>query len=38
MKELFKHKIGIATHVMPVDLEDLPRSEKKSTRVFDNRY
>ncbi|MGI6108353.1 MAG: phenylacetate--CoA ligase family protein [Eubacteriaceae bacterium] len=38
IKDRFKQKIGILTHVMPVDLEDLPRSEKKSTRVFDNRY
>lgn len=35
---LFKTKIGITAVVMPVELGDLPRSEKKSTRVFDNRY
>lgn len=34
----FKTKIGIATNVKPVQIGDLPRSEKKSTRVFDNRY
>ena len=34
----FKAKIGILTHVKPVGIGDLPRSEKKSTRVFDNRY
>ena len=35
---LFKTKIGITAVVKPVALGDLPRSEKKSTRVFDNRY
>ncbi len=34
----FKNKIGITPFVKPVDIGDLPRSEKKSTRVFDNRY
>ncbi len=34
----FKTKIGIAAEVKPVDIGELPRSEKKSTRVFDNRY
>ena len=34
----FKAKIGIHTNVKPVDIGELPRSEKKSTRVFDNRY
>ena len=34
----FKNKIGIAIQVKPVDIGELPRSEKKSTRVFDNRY
>lgn len=34
----FKHKIGITPVVKPVNIGDLPRSEKKSTRVFDNRY
>ena len=34
----FKAKIGILTHVKPVGIGHLPRSEKKSTRVFDNRY
>ena len=36
--ENFKAKIGISVIVKPVGLGDLPRSEKKSTRVFDNRY
>ena len=34
----FKNKIGITIQVKPVDIGELPRSEKKSTRVFDNRY
>jgi phenylacetate-CoA ligase len=34
----FKSKIGISIEVKPVDMGELPRSEKKSTRVFDNRY
>jgi phenylacetate-CoA ligase len=34
----FKTKIGISALVKPVELGDLPRSEKKSTRIFDNRY
>ncbi len=38
VQSAFKSKIGIAVNVKPVDLGDLPRSEKKSTRVFDNRY
>ncbi|MEM1484317.1 phenylacetate--CoA ligase [Oscillospiraceae bacterium PP1C4] len=36
--EIFKHKIGIAVNVKPVEMGELPRSEKKSTRIFDNRY
>lgn len=34
----FKSRIGMTPIVKPVELGDLPRSEKKSTRVFDNRY
>lgn len=34
----FKAKIGIQVIVKMVRLGELPRSEKKSTRVFDNRY
>lgn len=34
----FKSKIGILVNVMPVEIGELPRSEKKSTRIFDNRY
>ena len=38
IEEEFKHKIGMTPVVKCVDMGDLPRSEKKSTRVFDNRY
>lgn len=34
----FRQKIGITAVIKPVDIGELPRSEKKSTRVFDNRY
>jgi phenylacetate-CoA ligase len=34
----FKEKIGITPRAKPVGIGELPRSEKKSTRVFDNRY
>ncbi len=34
----FKTRIGISVIVLPVAIGDLPRSEKKSTRIFDNRY
>ena len=36
--ETYKAKIGIQVNVKPVSIGELPRSEKKSTRVFDNRY
>jgi len=38
LADRFKSKIGLTPVVKPVDLGELPRSEKKSTRVFDNRY
>ncbi len=38
IREKFKAKIGITVDVKPVELGELPRSEKKTTRVFDNRY
>ena len=38
IQQEFKTKIGIQTNVKPVEIGELPRSEKKSTRVFDNRY
>lgn len=34
----FKGNIGIAANAKAVGMGELPRSEKKSTRVFDNRY
>jgi phenylacetate-CoA ligase len=34
----FKTKIGISIKVKPVSIGDLPRSEKKSRRIYDNRY
>lgn len=36
--DAFKSKIGLTPVVKTVAIGDLPRSEKKSTRVFDNRY
>lgn len=38
MKELFKARIGVGIVPKAVGIGDLPRSEKKSTRVFDYRY
>jgi phenylacetate-CoA ligase len=38
VKESFKTKIGISINAKAVGMGDLPRSEKKSTRIFDNRY
>lgn len=37
-KEIFKARIGIMITPKPVAIGELPRSEKKSTRIFDNRY
>jgi phenylacetate-CoA ligase len=34
----FKIKIGLTPHAVAVGMGELPRSEKKSTRIFDNRY
>lgn len=34
----FKEKIGITPKAKVVGMGELPRSEKKSTRLFDNRY
>jgi phenylacetate-CoA ligase len=34
----FKEKIGLSPHAVAVGMGELPRSEKKSTRIFDNRY
>lgn len=38
IREAFKSKIGLTPIVKPVEIGELPRSEKKSTRIFDNRY
>lgn len=38
MKIVFKEKVGITIVPMAVEIGELPRSEKKSTRIFDNRY
>jgi phenylacetate-CoA ligase len=34
----FKERIGLTPKAKAVGMGELPRSEKKSTRVFDNRY
>ncbi|MDR3263723.1 MAG: phenylacetate--CoA ligase [Clostridiales bacterium] len=34
----FKNSLGITPEPKAVSIGDLPRSEKKSTRIFDNRY
>jgi phenylacetate-CoA ligase len=34
----FKEQIGLSPHAKAVGMGELPRSEKKSTRIFDNRY
>lgn len=38
MQETFKTRVGLTIITKPVDIGELPRSEKKSTRIFDNRY
>jgi phenylacetate-CoA ligase len=38
VEEAFKEKIGVLPKPMAVGMGELPRSEKKSTRIFDNRY
>ena len=38
LKSHFKTSIGIKIIPKAVKIGDLPRSEKKSTRIFDNRY
>ncbi|MPN34230.1 hypothetical protein SDC9_181723 [bioreactor metagenome] len=35
---LFKTRIGASAIIKAVEIGDLPRSEKKSRRIFDNRY
>lgn len=34
----FKAKVGLTIKPKAVDIGELPRSEKKSTRIYDNRY
>ncbi|MDR2360353.1 MAG: phenylacetate--CoA ligase [Oscillospiraceae bacterium] len=36
--ETFKSKVGSTPETHAVSLGELPRSEKKTTRIFDNRY
>lgn len=38
VQRAFKERIGLTIVPKAVELGELPRSEKKSTRVFDNRY
>jgi phenylacetate-CoA ligase len=38
VEEEFKLTIGISPKAKAVGMGELPRSEKKSTRIFDNRY
>jgi phenylacetate-CoA ligase len=38
VEDAFKAKIGLTPKPMAVAMGELPRSEKKSTRIFDNRY
>lgn len=38
LKTLFKERIGVGIVPKAVAVGDLPRSEKKSTRIFDYRY
>ena len=38
VKDSVKAAIGITVNAKAVGMGDLPRSEKKSTRIFDNRY
>jgi len=38
IQHVFKSKIGITVIAVPVEMGELPRSEKKTKRIFDNRY
>jgi phenylacetate-CoA ligase len=38
VEEVFREKVGLTPKPMAVSMGELPRSEKKSTRIFDNRY
>ncbi|MDR1325540.1 MAG: phenylacetate--CoA ligase [Treponema sp.] len=38
VEAVFKEKVGLTPNAKAVGMGELPRSEKKSTRIFDNRY
>lgn len=38
VRDIFKLRVGLLIEPKAVSLGELPRSEKKSTRIFDNRY
>ena len=38
VRDKFKSRIGITIIPKAVAIQELPRSEKKSHRIFDNRY
>lgn len=38
VRRLFKERVGLLIVPKGVSIGELPRSEKKSTRIFDNRY
>jgi len=38
VEDAFREKIGVTPKPIAVGMGELPRSEKKSTRIFDNRY
>jgi phenylacetate-CoA ligase len=38
VENIFKSVIGVTPEAKAVAIGELPRSEKKSTRIFDNRY
>lgn len=38
MESIFKGKLGMTPHAKAVAIGELPRSEKKTQRIFDNRY
>jgi len=38
VRQRFKEKVGLTIVPKAVGIGELPRSEKKSTRIFDNRY
>ena len=38
VRDVFKLRVGLLIEPKAVALGELPRSEKKSTRIFDNRY